>query len=59
MFKQGDSLFGVSVRHNPYQSDHGFPTASANEKVPQGGFYGQGNFSYTSKQQLTTSGSEG
>jgi len=57
MFRIGDSLFGISAKRNPYQPDHGFPTASADEKVPQGSFYGPGNFTYTIKQQTAESGS--
>lgn len=57
-FYRGDSLFGISAKHNPYQPDSGFPTASADEKVPQSGFYGAGRFSYTSKNvQTQTTGS--
>lgn len=49
-FYCGQSLFGVSAKHNPYQPDHGFPTASAETpNVPQGGMYTPGGFAYTSK----------
>jgi hypothetical protein len=42
------SLFGVTAKFHVPQ-EHGFPTASLDQKVPFGGLYGAGKFGYSMK----------
>jgi len=56
IFKKGQSVFGVSTVWNKPDA-YPYPTASKQEDVPSGGFYGAGKFGYSLNPKAATSGS--